>query len=266
MAEVRYRIMTLVHLGIISTSVVIALGLAMVIPAFTQHGSTHTIPSVMLSFSIFDSDGVYSWCQDLAATIEKHDVKATVFLSGKTAEANPECVASFPANVDVGSQTYNYVNLTALYDYSQALEEVKMGKQEIDRAGNFDSRSFRAPYGAVDDNIYSLLNRSGITADFSYVSQYNKYENDQFVRYDLKSLTGDSAGFQVFPAIIADSDVTRQYNPAPVAVNFDSSMSIEQIDEFISKLQADYGSSIQFVNASDLAGTDLTIRNGEQDA
>ena len=255
--------MKIAHLGIISTSVIIVLGLAMVIPAFTQHGSSHTIPSVMLSFSILDSEWVYSWCQDLAATIEKHDIKATVFLSGKTAEANPECVASFPSNVDVGSQTYNHVNLTALHDYSQALEEVKRGKQAIDRAGNLDSRSFRAPYGAADDNIYSLLSRSGIIADFSYVSQYNKYEEDQFVRYDLKSLTGDSAGLRAFPTIVSDIEVTRQYNPAPVVVNFDSSMPIERIDEFISKLKADYGSSIQYVNASDLADADLTIREGE---
>jgi peptidoglycan/xylan/chitin deacetylase (PgdA/CDA1 family) len=258
--------MKLVHLGVISTGTIIVIGLAMVVPAFTQHNPDRSVPSVMLSFSILDSNDVLNWCKDLSSVLEKHGIRATVFVSGKTAESDPECVTSFSSGIDIGSQTYSYANLTSIPDYTHALEEVKMGKQAVDAAGNLNSRLFKAPYGATDDNIYSLLSRSDILADFSYASQYNKYEESQFVRYDLKSLRGDSEGLGMFSAFVLDDDVVRPFAPVPIAINFDSSMQVEHIDEFISKLKSDYGESIRFANASDLIGTDLTVRTGEQTA
>jgi hypothetical protein len=256
--------MNLTHLGIVSTGTIIVLGLAMVVPAFTQHGPDKSIPSVMLSFVVMDNANASSWCTGLSSLLEKHSVKGTVFVSGKTAEANPECVTSFSSDVDIGSQTYSYTNLTSISDYTKAFEEVKRGKEAVDRIGNLDSKLFRAPYGLTDENIYSLESRSGIIADFSYNNRFNKYENDQFVRYDLKVLTGNSEGLRLFSIVSSDDDVVRPALPVPIAITFDSTMQLEHIDEFISELKSDYGDSISFVNASDLVGTDLTIHSGEQ--
>lgn len=255
--------MNIVHLGIISTGTIIVLGMAMIIPAFTQQKPERSIPSVMLSFNIMNTQGeISSWCQSLSSVLEKHDVRATVFVSGLIADSDPECVSSFSPDVDIGSQTYGYVDLTSISDYSEALEEVENGRQAIDEAGDLDSRLFRAPYGKTDENIYSLLNRPGIIADFSYVSQYNRYENNQFVRYDLKSLTGDTDGLRLFSVVSQDDDVVRPYNPVPILIRFDNSMEIDQIDRFISQLKSDYQNDIHFVNASDVVGLDLTIRKG----
>ncbi|HXG07348.1 MAG TPA: polysaccharide deacetylase family protein [Nitrososphaera sp.] len=255
--------MKIAHLGIVSTGTVIVLGLAMVVPAFTQHAPDRSIPSVMLSFVITD-DANASWCTGLASILENRGVKGTVFVSGKTAQANPECVTSFSSDIDIGSQTYSYVDLTSISDYTKAFEEVKRGKDTIDRVGNIDSRLFRAPHGLTDENIYSLASRSGILADFSYNNRYNKYEDNQFVRYDLKVLPGGYEGFRLFAFVSADDDVVRPLLPVPIAIVFDSGMQLEDVDKFISKLKSEYGNSIRFVNASDLVGIDLTIRGGEQ--
>ena len=261
--------MKLVHLGAISTGMVVVLGLAMVIPAFTQHQQEvdPRVP-IMLSFSISGNGGA-GWCQDISSLLANHEIKATVFVTGKTAQSTPECVLSFSSsagsNIDVGSQTYSFADLTSV-EYTTALEEINSGKQAVDNAGNIDSKIFTAPYGATDENIYSLLSRSGILADFSYKSQYNKSEDGQFVKYDLKSLTGDSEGLQIFSLIFQDDDRTPALTRVPVMINFDDSMSVEHIDKFISQLKSSYSDSIRFVNASELTGIDLTVRRGEESA
>lgn len=245
--------MKLAHLGAMATAAVIAIGLVMVIaPAYTHTLQHNQLPPVMLSFSVVDALNAPEWCTGLSSLLSKHDVKATVFVTGQVAEQHPECVSAFSsAKIDIGSQTYSYTNLTSL-EYTAALEEVKKGKNAIDAAGNLDSRLFKAPYGSTDDNIYSLLSRSGITADFSYELQYNKYEGGQFVKYDLVEYKGPAYSPESIRGLLADKN--------PVIINFDNSDSIEQIESFISELVSD--SEIRLVNASELTGLELTAREG----
>jgi len=237
----------------ISTAIVVALGIAMAVPAYiprlgsvNQPGKQQTI---MLFFSVKDGNEVPKWCIDLSSFLKTYNMEATVFITGKVANPYPECVTSFPNTVDIGSQTYNYVNLTSISDYTVKLEEVSRGKQAVDKAGKLDSRLFRAPFGSTDDDIYSLLNRSGILADFSYDSQYNKFYNGQFIKFNLKTYRGTdySAGF--FLSLPQTED--------PIVIYFDNSTSVEQIRELVLGLRS---SSTRFVNASTATGLDLTVR------
>jgi peptidoglycan/xylan/chitin deacetylase (PgdA/CDA1 family) len=255
--------MKMAYVGAISTSVVITIGIAMIVPAFLQHniaGSIAKRPTpVMLSFDVLEaettSQDVDDWCKVLALVLEEHDVPGALFLSGKMAKAHPECISSFSADIDIGSQTYSYAKLTSIDDYLQALKEVKEGKEAVDEAGKLDSKLFRAPYGSTDENIYSLLGRSNITADFSYKGQYNKYESGLFIRYDLITLNGTD-----YYSISSDR---LELSEKPININFDNSMQPHDIDVVISELKSDYGGDIVFVNPSGLTGVDLTIREGE---
>jgi peptidoglycan/xylan/chitin deacetylase (PgdA/CDA1 family) len=249
--------MKLAHLGVLSTGTVIVVGLALIVPAFMGNGTeANRETSILLSFDILGNDNVSGWCSDLTSVLARHQIKAAVFMSGKTAQSNPECVTSFPSSVDIGSRTYSYVDLTKT-DYATALEQVRNGKIALDETGKINSRLFKAPYSSTDQNIYSLLSRSGILADFSYASQYNKFEDGQFVKYNLTSFAGDNDGQEQFFALISNpSSVTT-----PVTVNFDSSMQMENIDKFISRLESLHEDRIHVVSASDLAGIDL--REGE---
>ena len=254
--------MKLAHLGAISTGTVIVLGIALIAPAFIRSSSdANRGVSILLSFDVLGSndEAASDWCSDLASVLDRHKTKAVVFMAGKTAKESPECVTSFSEDVDIGSQTYSYVDLTAV-DYRVALDDVWMGKVAIDEAGRISSKLFKAPYGSADDNIYSLLRRSEILADFSYADHYNKFENDQFVKYNLTSFAGDQDGQGQFFALISDpsSSVT-----APVVVNFDDSMQIQHIDDFLTELEGVQDDRIHLVSASDLLGVDLTVREGE---
>lgn len=246
--------MKLAHLGAIATSTIIVIGLVMVIaPAYTHTLEHNRLPPVMLSFSIVDARNALEWCTDLSSVLSKHDVKAMVFVTGQVADQHPECVSAFSSDIDIGSQTYSFANLTSL-EYTMALEEVKKGKSAVDAAGNLDSRLFKAPYGSTDENTYSLLSRSGIIADFSYELQYNKYEDGQFVKYGLVEYKGPAYSPESIRGLLEEGK-----NPA--IINFDNSDSIEQIDGFISALISD--KEIRFVNASEITGLELAAR-GEQ--
>lgn len=258
--------MKLGHAGIVATGTIVVLGVVMIAPAFTQHQRIDNRGLIMISFDIsFAGDeDASTWCKDLVSMLARHNnPKATVFVTGKIAEANPECVTSFSSNnnnFDVGSQTYSYADLVSLNDYTKALDEIQKGKHSVDKAGHIDSKLFRAPYGQTNQDIYSLLARSDITADFSYVNHYNTYEGQGsgFIKHDLKVLPAANDGLQLFSLISYDNNFVSQASQdrVPLEIIFDNSMRIDEIDKFLSEISAD--GKIRFVNASDIVGTDLT--------
>lgn len=202
---------------------------------------------VVLSFSIVNGWNAPQWCTDLASVLERHDVNATVFITGEVAEQNPECVTTFVSQgTDVGSQTYRYVDLDAVSDYEYALEEVKMGKVAVDTAGNIDSLAFRAPFGEPDMDVYPLVSSANLTSDFSYATKYGIYEGGQFVEYELvecECLDSPERAEQ-----LAGLNV-------PIMINVDNSTHPGEIESLIVALKE---SDMKFVSASELTGLDLT--------
>lgn len=239
--------MKLAQLGGMSTGMVVILSIVLVVPAFTQK-PLNAYQQVMLSFSIADGANLPQWCSDLSSVLEKHQARAAVFVSGSVADAHPDCVSAFSGSpfIDIGSQTYSYANLTAI-DYGAALDEVWDGKVAVDEAGGIDSKMFRAPYGSTDENVYSLLYRSSILADFSYSGQYNKYDAGQFVKFNIASYD--------WPDVPEKFDVAAG---VPAAINFDNHDSAADIEATIAKLLSD--PQVKLVNASDLTKTELTVR------
>jgi len=146
-------------------------------------------------------------------------------------------------------KTYGNVALSSIEDYSIKLQEVQDGKAVVDKAGNLNVKSFRAANDAVDDDIYSLLNRCGILADFSYKDHYNIYENNQFIRYAAEVFEGKNYSPDYF--------LNHSKSTKPLIICFDSSDSTVSIEEFLTELQT---GDFLFVNASELAGLDLTSR------
>jgi len=205
----------------------------------------------MLSFSILEIGNVSEYCSNLSSILTLHNVKATVFFVGRGAEQNPEAVSCLSNACDIGSQTYSYVDLTSIPDYTVQLDEVERGKQAVDSAGDLCSKLFKAPYGSTDENIYSLLGRSEIIADFSYEDHYNIYENGHFVRFEAAVYEGSNH--------TADFFLTLPETDRPLIIDFDNTYSTSNIDFFLSRLKT---GKIEFVTASEVAGTPLTIRGG----
>ncbi|GKS67814.1 hypothetical protein YTPLAS73_13610 [Nitrosarchaeum sp.] len=245
--------MNIKHYGAISTGIVIALAALMVLPPFLQPEPKQQL---LLSFSISDNENLPIWCNELSSILDESKIKAAVFISGEVAQEFPQCVTSFSDDVDVGSQAFHYSSITAILDYPQQLDEIQKGKDAIDKIGNMDSKLFKAPYGETDDNIYSLLTSSDISADFSYDDQYNKFHDGQFIWFKIKSYDATNHEQSLTPVI---SNVESQGNKIPVVINFDNKIPIDKINYILSDLKSE---NFEFVNASDLTGYELTIRNG----
>lgn len=221
----------------------------MISPLFYHPAKPEPKQIVMLSFSISESSDVMDWCKNLAELLFHHGIGASVFMVGKVAEKYPDAISYFGDEVDIGSQTYSNINLTSISDYSVKLEEVKEGKKVVDNAGALYSRAFRAPFGATDQDIYSLLSRSGILADFSYENHYNVYQDGQFVKYDAITYMAQDCSPGIFS--------TLAYTTKPVIIFLNNSHSISEIELLISGLEE---ANVEFVNASKLTGLTLTVR------
>ena len=241
--------MRLITAAVLSTALIIALGFFIISPLFYRTSSVETKQKIMLSFSASESNDIADWCRNLSSILKSYDISATLFIVGKVAEQHPECVSCFSSKVDIGSQTYSNLNLTSIADYDTQLEEVRKGKQAVDTAGNLYSRVFRAPNGDTDQNIYSLLSRNDILADFSYGSQYNVYLDNQFVKFDATVYDGTTCS--------ANSILTLKKSSKPIIIHFDSEYPAELISDFIGTLKT---GQLDFVNASEMTGLNLTVR------
>ena len=239
----------MVFAAVFATSFVIVVGFLLVSPLFFMGLNVDAKQQIMLSFSVLESDDCVAWCSNLSSALKAYDVGATVFFAGDVAEQFPECVSLFSGNVDIGSQAFSSSNLTTIGDYSAQLEEVRRGKSSVDAAGDLYSRVFRAPNGATDQNIYSLLSRNDILADFSYSDQYNVYKEGQFVRFDAVVFDG--------AAVSASSILALEKTSQLVIVHFDSGCSIDVIADSIGALKT---GEFDFVNASEVTGLNLTVR------
>jgi peptidoglycan/xylan/chitin deacetylase (PgdA/CDA1 family) len=221
----------------------------MIVPVFFREPQEQGNIRIFLSFDAADNEQLAAWCSELASVLSEEDVRATVFFSGKVAENNPSLLGYFGDGIDIGSQTYSYVDLSTISDFEVQLDEVKSGKEAVDDAGNLYSRVFRAPYGGTDENIYYILSQSDIIADFSYTQQYNLYQDGQFLRYNAIAYEGSLDAVKLITDNPSASNV--------YILTFDSSCSVQQIRDVLSALKE---VDVVFVNASDLAEVDLTGR------
>jgi peptidoglycan/xylan/chitin deacetylase (PgdA/CDA1 family) len=231
----------------IATVLVLIVGFAMISPLFFRQDRLQPNQTIMLSFSVYDSVDAVDWCKNLSAILTTYNIPATVFIVGKVAEQNPQTVTCFSDKVDIGSLTYDNSNLTNIFDYQVKLQEVQQGKDAVDNAGHIDSKVFQAPYGATDPDIYSLLSRSGILADFSYKNQYNVYQNGLFIKYNATVLDGNNCSYNF---------LKRPHTAEPIIIQFDNSSPTSSIQSFLSKTSWD---GFDFVNSSQL--TDLALTN-----
>lgn len=241
--------MKLVAAAAVSTTLVVVLGFIMVFPIFFGPAQVETKQRIMLSFSVSESNDVVNWCKNLSSILDKYDLSAAVFIVGKVAEQNPECVRCFSDKVDVGSQTYSNSNLTSIPDYAVQLEEVRKGKLAVETAGNLISKVFMAPNKATDQNIYSLLSQNGILADFSYDGQYNVYSNTQFIKFDASVFDGASCSAD----FLLERDVTSKL----IILHFDSGYPTKLIEDFITALLT---GQFDLVSASEVTELELTVR------
>ena len=238
------------HAGFVATVLVLAVGIGMILPVFFSDARNSARLEVALIFEVGNpSDKL--WCQGVSNTLTREGIRATVFFSGEFAYTHPECVQCFSEGVDIGSQTLSYSNLTSITDYTVQLGEVVDGKAKVDEAGELDSKLFRAPYGSTDENIYSLLSRAGILADFSYTDHYNIFYEGQFIRIDASIY--ELSQTHAYDLVTSAKELGVQR----ILVIIDETSLSEEYTQLIQTLRSE---GYNFINVTDLAEFEVTTR------
>jgi hypothetical protein len=228
------------------TSAVILVGVLIVVPAFLEDRNK---TQILLSFDLIEEKELGKWCENLSNYSKEKSIPLTILIYGELAENYPNCITSFGRQVDVGSKTYSKMVLPSETDYLKQFDEVRKGKETIDKIGNLDSKIFKAPGMKTDENIYSLLSRNGIEFDLSYYDHYNKLVEEKFLRFDLVTSKWNDIDSIRFSKL--DKSI-------PVLIEFDSSVSVEKVKEIVDTLKK---KNVNFITPSDLMGKKLSIRN-----
>jgi len=133
-------------------------------PTSQIFGSTLVAPARPGEIALTFDDGPNpAWTPQLAESLAKHNVKATFFLIGKYANAEPLLARSLAdAGHAIGNHTWNHPNL-ALTTPARVREELRMTKDSLEQIIGRPVRLFRPPFGGRRPDVLRHARELGMT-------------------------------------------------------------------------------------------------------
>ena len=90
---------------------------------------------------------------DIIATLEKHQVKTTFFMTGEWIEKNPDCVRLLvEKGHDLGNHSMNHPDMTQLSKEKQK-DEIREVHNLVKELTGYEMELFRPPYGAYNNQV-----------------------------------------------------------------------------------------------------------------
>jgi len=97
--------------------------------------------------------------------LDKHGVKATFFVLGRLAETFAHIIRSIKAeDHEIACHSYEHKRLTELSEDEQR-EQIRKGKQAVEKVIEEKTIGFRAPYGKVSKATLQILKEEGFLYD-----------------------------------------------------------------------------------------------------
>jgi peptidoglycan/xylan/chitin deacetylase (PgdA/CDA1 family) len=110
----------------------------------------------------FDSEVGTEGLQPLLALLHDQGVRATFFLDGRWASANPACARGIAAEGhEIGNQSWGHKNLTTLDDWEIKREILLADDRFVSWFGSQYQSLFRAPFGAIDGRVTRIASQLG---------------------------------------------------------------------------------------------------------
>ena len=117
-------------------------------------------PVVYLTFD--DGPSADDVTDRILAVLDRHDAKATFFVTGGRVHANPEKVIRIlAAGHGLGNHTHSHGNLTLMAD-QQVSNEFNITNVYVRNAGGPRLSCFRAPFGVTNARVESVAGRIGL--------------------------------------------------------------------------------------------------------
>ena len=110
----------------------------------------------------FDDGPNATWTPRLVDLLEKHEVRATFFLLGSRAEAQPELVRRMAAaGHAIGNHSWSHPNL-ARSSSSRIREELKRTQDKLEQITGAQVKFFRPPFGARRPAVFRVARELGL--------------------------------------------------------------------------------------------------------
>jgi peptidoglycan/xylan/chitin deacetylase (PgdA/CDA1 family) len=132
-------------------------------PSSRLFGSALTAPARPDEIALtFDDGPNVAWTPKLLEILASHEVRATFFLLGGRAKAEPELVQRMAAAGHViGNHTWSHPNLAR--SSSQVIrEELKRTQQMLEQISGAAAKFFRPPYGARRPEVFRVAREMGL--------------------------------------------------------------------------------------------------------
>ncbi len=111
----------------------------------------------------FDDGPNPAWTPRLLEALASHDLRATFFMLGRYAEAEPGLVRRIVAAGHlIGNHSWSHPNL-ALASASRAKEELTRTSQTLEQIAGAPVRFFRPPFGARRPAVFRIARELGLT-------------------------------------------------------------------------------------------------------
>ena len=111
----------------------------------------------------FDDGPNPAWTPRLLDILASHDVRATFFLPGKHAQAEPGLVRQIAAGGhSIGNHSWSHPNL-ALASPQRVQQELARTKETLEQIAGAPVRFFRPPFGARRPAVFRLARSLGMT-------------------------------------------------------------------------------------------------------
>lgn len=138
----------------------------------------------------FDGGSGTQSTKQILSTLEKHNIKATFFLTGKWIENNPFLAILIKGGGhEIFSHTYNHPYLTRISD-DEIREELRKTNDILFKLLGIHSRPyFRPPYGDRDDRVLRIASSEGYQSVYWTVDalDWRDGENDSSVINRIKN-------------------------------------------------------------------------------
>lgn len=163
-------------------------------PLIVEHGARDR--GIALTFDACPTGRPDEYDEKVIEALQRDNVRATLFLSGRWVEKNPEkakYLAGQP-QFELGAHSYYHPHLLEKDD-ARVLREMKRTQAIIKKTTGTTPRYFRPPYGEVDDRVARLAREAGLVTIQYDISSGDPDPNlapDRIVRSILKSAKGGS--------------------------------------------------------------------------
>lgn len=128
-----------------------------------DHGP-RTVAKVAVTFDACPTDLADEYDDSVVATLIKENVHATLFMSGRWVEKNPEkakMLASMP-QFEIAAHSYYHPHLPQK-DVPRIEREIKRTQEMIKKVTGKTPKYFRAPYCEIDPRVVQLASAAGLT-------------------------------------------------------------------------------------------------------